>query len=69
MNANHLLYIKTLLKTLQTGIERIDPLIKSLSRLLRKNLSSVMRASTVLKLSKLFSNRLSIPMIVLYTKF
>ena len=45
--ARNMLYIRALLRTLQIGIKNINPLSKNLSRLLRKTLSSSMRASTV----------------------
>ena len=48
MDAKHVLYVRTLLRTLQVGIENTNPLIKNLSRLLRKNLCSSVRVSTVL---------------------
>ena len=41
----------SLLRTLQTGIKNTNPLIKNLSRLLRKNLGAFMRVSTVSDLS------------------
>ena len=47
MIAKHVLYIRTLLRNLQTGIENSNALIMSLSRLLRTNLASFMRVSTV----------------------
>ena len=40
------LYIRTLLRTLQAGIENNNQLLKNLSWLLRKNLASFMRVST-----------------------
>ena len=39
-------YIKTLLRTLQAGIENVNQLLKNLSRLLRINLGSSMQVST-----------------------
>ena len=47
MHAKHLLYVRTLLRTVQAGTENISQTIKNLSRLLRKNLGSFMRVSTV----------------------
>ena len=47
MHAEHVLYIRALIGTLQVGIETINPLSKNLSRLLWKNLGSFMRVSTV----------------------
>ena len=42
MLANHVLCTRTLLRTLQAGNENTKPLIKNLSRLLRKNLGFYM---------------------------
>ena len=47
MHAKHVLYIEGLLRTLQARIKNINPLMKNLSRLLRKDLGSFMRVSTV----------------------
>ena len=49
MYSKLVVYIRTLLRTLQAGIENTKPLIKNLSRLLRKNLGPL-RVSTVLSL-------------------
>ena len=46
MHAKHVLYVGTLLRTIQAGIENTSPLINNLSRLLRKNLCSSMWVST-----------------------
>ena len=43
IHTRHVLYIRTLLKTIQAGINNTNPLIKNLSRLLRKNLGSFMQ--------------------------
>ena len=48
MHAKRVLYIRNFVRTLTAGIENINPLIKSLSRLVRKDLGSFMRYSTVL---------------------
>ena len=45
LKTKHVVYIGTLLRTLQAGIENIITPIKNLSRLLRRNLSSFMRVS------------------------
>ena len=47
VHARHVLYIRTLLRTLQAGIKKTNPLVKNLSRLLRKYLGSFIRVSTV----------------------
>ena len=47
MLAKHVLYLRTLSRALQTGIENINVLIKNLSRLIRKSLGSFMQVSTV----------------------
>ena len=47
MHAKRVLYIRNFLRTLQAGIENINPQIKSLSRLLRKSLRFFLRDSTV----------------------
>ena len=48
MHVKHVLCVRILLRTLQAGIKNNNPLIKDLSRLLRKNVDSIMRVSTVL---------------------
>ena len=48
MHAKHVVYIRTLLRTLQAGIKNTHPLFKNLSRLLSKNLGTFMPVSTVL---------------------
>ena len=47
MHAKHVLYLRTLLRTLQNGIGNINLLIKNLSRPIRKNLGSFMGVSTL----------------------
>ena len=47
MHAKHVVYIRTLLRTLKARIKNTDPLIKNLSRLLRKNLGHFMWVSIV----------------------
>jgi len=47
MHAKHVLYIRTLVRTLHAGIKNANPPIKSQFRLLRKNLDSFIRVSTV----------------------
>ena len=54
IQARNVLYIRTLLKTIQAGINNTNPLIKNLSRLLRKNLGSLMQ---VLFLYDLFKTK------------
>ena len=49
-HARHVLYIRTLLRTLQAGIKNTNPLITNFFSLLRKNLGSFMQVSTVLLL-------------------
>ena len=48
IHARHVLYIRTLLRTLQAGIEDTNPLITNIFRLLRKYLGSFMLVSIVL---------------------
>ena len=48
IHAKHVLYIRTLLRTLEVGIKNTDLPIKNLSRLLRKYLGCSMRFSTVI---------------------
>ena len=43
----HVLYIRTLLRILQAGIKNTNLLIENLSKLLRKNRGSVMRAKAL----------------------
>ena len=57
MCARHVLYIRTLLRTLQAGIKNTSSLIKNLPRLPEKNLGSFMRVSTVFVLRNFFFNR------------
>ena len=47
MHAKHVLYVRTLIRMLQAGIENINPLIKNLFRFLWKNLCSFLWVSTV----------------------
>ena len=47
MHAKQVLYVKALLRTLQAGCQNTNPLIKRLSRLLRKNFGFSVRISTV----------------------
>ena len=54
VHARHVLYMRTLLRTLQAGINNTNLLVKSLSRLLRKCLVFFMRVSTVFKFASLF---------------
>ena len=46
MCTKHVRYIRPLLRTLQTGIKKTNPLVENLSKLLRKSLGSFMRVST-----------------------
>ena len=41
MHAKHVLYVRALLRALQTGIEKTNPLITNQSSLLRKKLGSL----------------------------
>ena len=52
MHATHVVYRRTLLRTVQAGIKNTNPLTKNLLRLLSKNLGSFMRASTVLYIAQ-----------------
>ncbi len=47
MCAKHVLYIRTILRTLQAGIKNNNPIIKRLFRVPRKNLGTFMQVSTV----------------------
>ena len=47
MHSKHVVYIRTLLKSFQAGIKKINSLIKNLSRQPRKNLGSFMPVSSV----------------------
>ena len=52
IHARHVLYRRTLLRTLKAGIENTNPIIKKLSRLLKKNLRSFMRISAVAQIEQ-----------------
>ena len=47
MHAKHVVCIRTLYRAMQNGVVNTNPLIMNLSRLLRKNLGSFVRVSTV----------------------
>jgi len=64
MHVKHVLYIRTLLRTLQAGIQNTNPQIKNLSRLLRKNQGSFMQISTIV----LTSPYLKLHVALLYVK-
>ena len=57
MHAQHVVHKRTLSRTLKVGIKKTNPLVKSLSRLLRKSLGSFVQVSTVHKNHKKYSFR------------
>ena len=63
MHAEHVLFIRTLLRALKAGIKNTNPLIKNLSRLLRKNPVCFMWVSTVLQ-DKVMTQDIGVIMIV-----